>query len=118
MQRVCIIQFDKCAQLIKDIVKIKYGIERIPDIMVMKEMELYREGLNVDRLISLGALIAFAKVQEANRGIRKRIDKTTDKKQLQKSEKMSTFTNNPFRHIGMGGSSGKRPPRNPFKNIR
>lgn len=102
----------------QDIVKIKYGIERIPDIMVMKEMELYREGLNVDRLISLGALIAFAKVQEANRGIRKRIDKTTDKKQLQKSEKMSTFTNSPFRHIGMGGSSGKRPPRNPFKNIR
>lgn len=100
-----------------EVVKIKYGIERIPDIMAMKEMELYREGLNVDRLISLGALIAFAKVQEANRGIRKRIDRT-DKKVLQKSENLSKFTNSPFRHIGMGGSSGRRPPRNPFKNIR
>ena len=100
------------------VVKITYGIERIPDRMAMIEMQQYREGLNVDRLIALGALIAFAKVQEANRGIRKRIDQT-DKKQLQKSENLYKFSNSPFRHIGMGQTSmGKRPPRNPFKNIR
>ena len=83
----------------------------------MLEMQQYREGLNVDRLIALGALIAFAKVQEANRGIRKRIDTTT--KKLPKSEDLYKFTNSPFRHIGKGGGSlDKRPPRNPFKNIR
>ena len=100
------------------VVKVTYGIERIPDEMAMTEMQQYREGLNVDRLIALGALIAFAKVQEANRGIMKRFD-TTDKKHLEKSENLYKFTNSPFRHIGMGQSSlGKRPPRNPFKNIR
>lgn len=100
------------------VVKVVYGIERIPDAMAMVEMQQYRDGLNVDRLIALGALIAFAKVQEANRGIRKRTD-TTEKKQLQKSENLYKFTNSPFKHIGMGQSSlGKRPPRNPFKNIK
>jgi hypothetical protein len=72
----------------------------------------------VDRLIALGALIAFAKVQEANRGIMKRIDRT-DKKSLEKSKNLHKFTNSPFRHIGMGhGNIGNKPPRNPFKNIR
>ena len=100
------------------VVKTTYGIERIPDIMAMVEMQQYREGLNVDRLIALGALIAFAKVQEANRGLKKRIDRT-DKKSLEKSKNLYKFTNSPFRHIGMGGGrSGSRPPRNPFKNIR
>ena len=65
------------------VVRTTYGIERIPDIMAMVEMTHYREGLNVDRLIALGALIAFAKVQEANRGIMKRIDRT-DKKSYRK----------------------------------
>ena len=100
------------------VVRTTYGIERIPDIMAMVEMTHYREGLNVDRLIALGALIAFAKVQEANRGIMKRIDRT-DKKSLEKSKNLHKFTNSPFRHIGMGhGNIGGRPPRNPFKNIR
>lgn len=100
------------------VVRTTYGIERIPDIMAMVEMTHYREGLNVDRLIALGALIAFAKVQEANRGIMKRIDRT-DKKSLEKSKNLHKFTNSPFRHIGMGhGNIGSKPPRNPFKNIR
>lgn len=116
---------DFCKEVLEEVtteegkvVKVVYGIERIPDRMAMIEMQQYRDGLNVDRLIALGSLIAFAKVQEANRGIRKRFD-TTDKKPLQKSENFSKFTNSPFKHIGMGQSSlGKRPPRNPFKNIR
>ncbi len=102
-----------------EVVKIKYGIERIPDVMAMVEMEHYREGLNVDRLIALGALIAFAKVQEANRGIKKRVDDTGKKKTLDNSKNLTKFTNNPFRHIGVNnGALGTRIPRNPFKNIR
>lgn len=100
------------------IVRTSYGIERIPDPMAIVEMQSYTEDLNVDRLVSLAALIAFAKVQQANRGIRKRVE-ILDKKHLQKSENLYKLNNNPFRHIGMGsGSFGKRPPRNPFKNIR
>lgn len=100
------------------IYKTTYGIERIPDIMAMVEMQHYREGLNVDRLISLGALIAFAKVQEANRGVMKRFE-DTGKKSLDNSKNLYKFTNSPFRHIGMGqGTLGKKPPRNPFKNLR
>lgn len=100
------------------IYKTIYGIERIPDIMAMKEMQEYRDGLNVDRLISLGALIAFAKVQEANRGIKKRFE-TTDKKNLARSKDLYKFTNSPFRHIGSDkGPSSGQPPRSPFKNFK
>lgn len=100
------------------IYKTIYGIERIPDIMAMKEMQEYRDGLNVDRLIALGALIAFAKVQEANRGIKKRFEKT-ERKSLEKSENLYKLNNSPFRHMGnTGGAFGKKPPRNPFKNLR
>jgi hypothetical protein len=100
------------------IVRTTYGIERIPDIMALKEMEAYTDDLNVDRLVSLAALIAFAKVQQANRGIRKRVE-ILDKKHLQKSENLYKLNNSPFKHIGMGkGTLGGKPSRNPFKNIR
>lgn len=100
------------------IVKIKYGIERIPDIMVMKEMQAYDGDVNVDRLVALSALIAFAKVQQANRGYRKRVE-TLNKKDLQKSQDLFKLNNSPFRHIGHSKStSSMRPPRNPFKNMR
>ena len=100
------------------IVKTVYGIERIPDLMAMKEMQAYNGDINVDRLVALAALIAFAKVQQANRGYRKRVD-VLDKKHLEKSSNLFKFTNSPFRHIGNQRSSGSnRPPRSPFKNIR
>ena len=100
------------------VVKIKYGIERIPDIMAMVEMGAYEEGLNVDRLVALAALIAFAKVQESNRGYKRRVD-NLDKKHLQKSENLYKLQHTPFRHIGKGGNgNGGKPSRNPFKNLR
>ena len=100
------------------VVKIKYGIERIPDIMAMVEMGAYEEGLNVDRLVALAALIAFAKVQESNRGYKRRVD-NLDKKHLQKSENLYKLQHTPFRHIGKGGNgNGGKPPRNPYKNLR
>jgi hypothetical protein len=101
------------------IVKTKYGIERIPDIMAMKEMEAYNDDVNVDRLVALAALISFAKVQQANRGYKKRVE-NTDKNYLQESKNLYKLTVSPFRNIGMGGNrnSGMQKPRNPFKNIR
>ncbi len=100
------------------IVRTTFGIERIPDIMALKEMEAYTDDVNVDRLVALAALIAFAKVQQANRGIRRRVE-ILDKKHLQKSENLYKLNNSPFKHIGMGkGTLGGKPSRNPFKNIR
>lgn len=93
-------------------------MERIPDPMLLKEMQAYREGLNVDRLVAFCALIAFAKVQQSNRGMAKRVETTNEK--LVNSQKISKLNWGAFRHIG---TFGKRlglssPPRNAFKNIR
>ena len=101
-----------------DIVKTVYGVERIPDIMLLKEMQAYREGLNVDRLVAFCALIAFAKVQQSNRGLAKRVEVT--KENLDNSQKFSKLNLSPFRHIGgsKGGSSGMKATRNPFRNMK
>ena len=101
-----------------DIVKTIYGIERIPDIMLLREMQAYRDGLNVDRLVAFCSLIAFAKVQQSNRGFSKRIEVT--KENLDNSQKFSKLNYSPFRHIGnsKGNGPSMRPPRNPFKNMR
>lgn len=100
-----------------EVVKRTYGITRIPDIMAMKEMSGYQEGANVDRLVSLAALIAFAKVQESNRGYKRRMERL-DKNHLQKSENLYKLPYMPFRNVGKGGMGGNRLPRNPFKNLR
>jgi hypothetical protein len=100
-----------------EIYKTIYGVERIPDPMLLKEMQAYHEGLNVDRLVSFCALIAFAKVQQSNRGIHKRLETN---KNLEKSEKSYKLKLNPFRHIGNMTSSvpGMSKPRSPFKNLK
>jgi len=101
-----------------DIVKTIYGIERIPDIMLLREMQAYRDGLNVDRLVAFCSLIAFAKVQQSNRGFSKRVEVT--KENLDNSQKFSKLNYSPFRHIGnsKGNGPSMRPPRNPFKNMK
>jgi hypothetical protein len=99
------------------ITKIIYGVERIPDPMLLKEMQAYREGLNVDRLVAFCSLVAFAKVQQSNRGLAKRIEVT--KTNLDNSQKFSKLNWSPFRHIGGSGPSGNMGlKRTAFKNIR
>jgi hypothetical protein len=92
------------------IVKTYYGIDRIPDIMLLKEMLAWREGLNVDRIIAFSALAAFVKVQNANRGLTK--EKKYDDN-LQKQNKNVNLKTSPF--TNMGGSKYKK---TGFKNIR
>jgi len=100
------------------ITKTIYGVERIPDPMLLKEMQAYYDGLNVDRLVAFCALVAFAKVQQANRGMSKRVEDTN--KNLDISRKFSKLNYSPFRHIGTGKSSSSmmKPSRNPFRNIK
>jgi hypothetical protein len=101
------------------IVRTKYGIERIPDPMLIKEMREYTEGLNVDRLVSFCALVAFMKIQQANRGYSKRTVMDDAAKNLQKSENLFKLNNSPFRHMGKsyykGGQGFKK---SPFKNFK
>jgi hypothetical protein len=105
-----------------EITKIHYGVERIPDIMLLEEMKQYQPGLNVDRLVSFCSLVAFAQIQQNNRGKATRVEIANDKlENTQKLSKLSVRT--PFRHMGINsGSLNKNalntPPRNAFKNIR
>lgn len=95
-----------------------YGISRIPDRMAMLEMEAYRDGVNVDRLVSLASLIAFAKIQQANRGYLKRVENETGK-DLEMSPDLFKLKSSPFRNIGQGKlPAANRKRRSPYKNLR
>lgn len=101
-----------------EIVKRIYGIERIPDIMLLQEMKAYRDGVNVDRMVAYCSLIAFVKIQESNRGYKK-VTIYTDSQKLDKSNKFSKFTKNPFVHYGNASSNrGNKYSKQAFKNLR
>jgi len=101
------------------IVRTKYGIERIPDPMLLKEMQEYAEGVNVDRLVSFAALVAFMRIQQANRGYARRTIMDDAAKNLQKSENLFKLNSSPFRYMGKSfyrNDQGFK--RSPFKNIK
>ena len=101
------------------IVKTKYGIERIPDPMLIREMQEYRDGLNVDRLVSFAALVSFMKIQDSNRGYLKRHISDDASKNLQKSENLFKLNKSPFRNIGTNSSFNPNSiKRSPFKNFK
>ena len=95
-----------------------YGISRIPDIMVMVEMEHYQPGVNVDRLVTIASLITFVKIQEASRGLRKRVEYDNEE-HLENSENLYKLNRSAFRHIGTSANSlSMKKPRYPYKNLR
>lgn len=100
------------------ILKVKYGVERIPDPMLLAECSAYQPGLNVDRLVSFAALVAFAIVQQSNRGLQKRVEVKND--DLYNSSKMSKLTVSPFRHLGSSkqGTSSPGFKRSAFRNLK
>jgi hypothetical protein len=102
------------------IVRTKYGIERIPDPMLIKEMQEYVEGLNVDRLVAFTALVSFMRVQQSNRGYSKRVIMDDAAKNLQKSENLFKLNSSPFRHLGSNGrlTNGTVFKKSPFKNYK
>ena len=100
-------------------VKIHYGVERIPDIMLLKEMQAYQDGLNVDRLVAFAALVSFVKIQQANLGYTKRVVMDEASKKLQKSENLYKLKSSPFRHMGRSGlGPNQKLNRSPFKNLK
>ena len=101
------------------IVKTKYGIERIPDPMLLKEMQEYAAGVNVDRLVSFAALVGFMRIQQSNRGYSKRVIMDDAAKNLQKSENLFKLNRSPFRHMGGNKISNRTDSkRSAFKNLK
>ena len=97
------------------VVRTTYGIERIPDPMLIKEMREYADGVNTDRLVSFAALVGFMKIQHSNRGYNKRTVMDDAAKNLQKSENLFKLNRSPFTHMGNKRSAFKR---SAFKNIK
>ena len=101
------------------IVRTKYGIERIPDPMLLTEMREYAPGVNVDRLVAFCALVAFMRIQQSNRGYAKRVIMDDAAKNLQKSENLFKLNKSPFRHMGKSQlANGQKFKRSPFKNLK
>ena len=101
------------------VVRTTYGIERIPDPMLITEMREYAYGVNVDRLVSFAALVAFMHIQQSNRGYTKRTIMDDAAKNLQKSENLFKLNKSPFRHVGnelKNKMSGLK--RSAFRNIK
>jgi hypothetical protein len=108
-------EYDKDGNLTKSV----YGIIRIKDPMVIKEAMAYRDGVNVDRLVSLVALVAFARMQLANLGYRKIVEH--DAKRPSSTKNPYIISSTPFRHLGRASSDTLdiyKVNRNPFKNLR
>jgi len=100
-----------------NITKVVYGVERIPDPMLLIECAAYQPGLNVDRLVSFAALVAFAIVQQSNRGMQKRVEVVND--DLYTSSKMSKLNMSPFKHLGSSKlNTGPTMKRSAFKNYK
>ena len=82
-------------------------------------MSAYHDGLNVDRLVSFAALIAFARIQQSNRGYKKRKEDDGDKN-LQNSQNLFKLNSSPFSNIGTKKTKQNKfkKRKNPYKNLR
>ena len=79
----------------------------------------YYPGLNVDRLVSFAALVAFAKMQQANRGYVKRKERDKSLESLDNSQNLYKLSMRPFSNLGRRkNNSIVKKRRNPFKNIK
>jgi hypothetical protein len=101
-----------------EVISQTFGVERIPDPMLLKEMLAYYPGLNVDRLVAFSALIGFAKIQQSNRGYSKRKESDISKP-LDNSQNLFKLKYSPFSNIGRSKSVlGRKTKRSGFKNFR
>lgn len=100
------------------VLKKYFGIRRIPDIMAMVEMLGYTEGANVDRLVSLAALVAFVKIRLANMHRTVRVE-NEGLNNLEKNKDLYKLDSSAFRNVGRRKAGiGMTKPRSSFKRIR
>jgi hypothetical protein len=95
-----------------------YGITRLPDAMALKEMIAYQPGVNVDRIVSLAALISFVKVRQANGAKLARVENDLTKN-LENSQDLYKLNRSAFRNIGKsrGNSMNSKKRKSAFKHI-
>jgi len=103
-----------------NVTRIHYGVERITDIMILKEMQVYQKGKNVDRLISYALLISLVKIFQAAGRIRKKIERSNNIPDNPEKRVIFKGGDRPlFQNIGRAGNGNMlKANRNPFKNIR
>ena len=103
-----------------EVISQTFGIDRIPDPMLLTEMSQYYPGLNVDRLVAFSALVAFAKVQQSNRGYLKRKELDKSANNLDNSRNLYKLSMSPFKNLGRGkkNNGSKKFRKSPFKNIK
>ena len=100
-----------------NIIGLTFGVERIPDKMLLQEMLAYQPGLNVDRLVAFSALVAFAKIQQSNRGYAKRRERD-ESNNLENNKNLYKLKYSPFKNIGRSRQLSNRPKRSAFKNFK
>ncbi len=102
-----------------EVTSTRYGVERIPDKMLLTEMLQYYPGLNVDRLVSFAALVSFAKMQQANRGYSKRKERDKSLESLDNPQNLYKLNMRPFTNLGRANKKTfNKKRRSPFKNIK
>lgn len=113
--------------------RIIYGVERIPDTWLLREMQDYQvnDGKNYDRIITYCSLIAFADIRLTTMAsLYTESSRTTDDDSKEDKNKLDSFrtfkqgSNYFARMLGMSTdknpqySKYKQTRRNPFKNLR
>ena len=106
-----------------EVTYVHYGVERITDMMLLKEMQKYQPGLNVDRLITYALLQGLIKSFQAQGRIRKKVTRTNDK--LENPSKVTILkgggdARQMFKNIGRVGTGQIQTSvrRSPFRNIK
>lgn len=91
-----------------------FGVERIPDKMLLQEMQAYHDKLNVDRLISFGLVLALVKSREAS-GLQTKeiIYENNTKPQV-----VTEVTRSAFRNLNKNSRGNIIKRRSGFRNVR
>lgn len=102
-----------------NVIAIHFGVEKIRDAMLLKEMQLYQDGMNVDRIISYMILQGWINSLKAAGLIRKKIEVVNNIPI--NSEKVVIFKgagDQLFKNIGRGGNGQMtKNHRSPYRRL-
>lgn len=102
-------------------VVLKKGVSRVRDVMAIKEMISYYKGLNVDRIVTLAALVTLVELQKTQRrgNLNHVYEDEVPETNLETSVKLSKLNSSPFSNLGkaqkVNGLPGSK--RSFFKNV-